>query len=184
MKRPEALLGGLHMNRRFASTLAAFILVSLVAGPEDQHARAFGTPAAVTARDGGMLAAPTSVQLLVGRSTLVDIGSTITRVSLTVPDVADAMVTAPTQILVHGKQPGTISMFVWDRMGGIKTYEVVVRRDLSLLAEQVKNLFPGETITVAGSGKDVVLSGTVGSAYVVEKAAALAAGYVDKKENV
>ena len=48
----------------------------------------------------------------------------------------------------------------------------------------MKQLFPGETISVAGSGKDVVLSGTVGSAYVVEKAAALAAGYVDKKENV
>ena len=66
-----------------------------------------------------MLAAPTSVQLLVGRSTIIDIGSTIARVSLTVPDVADAMVTAPTQLLIHGKQPGTISMFVWDRMGAI-----------------------------------------------------------------
>ena len=64
-----------------------------------------------------MLAAPTSVQLLVGRSTIIDIGSTIARVSLTVPDVADAMVTAPTQLLIHGKQPGTISMFVWDRDG-------------------------------------------------------------------
>src|SRR5688572_28442318 len=161
MKRPEALLGGLHMNRRFASTLAAFILVSLVAGPEDQHARAFGTPAAVTARDGGMLAAPTSVQLLVGRSTIIDIGSTIARVSLTVPDVADAMVTAPTQLLVHGKQPGTISMFVWDRAGAIKTFEVKVRRDLTPLVGHLKQLFPAEAITVMGSGKDVVISGTV-----------------------
>mgnify|MGYP006136894577 CR=1 FL=1 len=85
----------------------------------------------------------------------LDIGGTIARVSLTVPDVADAMVTAPTQLLIHGKQPGTISMFVWDRMGAITTYEVIVRRDLSALVEQVKTLFPGEDITVAGSGKDV-----------------------------
>src|ERR671925_497736 len=35
-----------------------------------------------------------------------------------------------------------------------------------------------------GSGKDVVISGTVASKYVVEKAAEVAAGYVDKKENV
>ncbi|MDQ3488055.1 MAG: pilus assembly protein N-terminal domain-containing protein, partial [Acidobacteriota bacterium] len=133
---------------------------------------------------GAMLAAPTSVQLLVGRSTIIDIGSTIARVSLTVPDVADAMVTAPTQLLIHGKQPGTISMFVWDRMGAITTYEVVVRRDLSALLEQVKNLFPGEPITIAGSGKDVVISGTVSSKYVIDKAADVAAGYVEKKENV
>ena len=64
------------MNRRFASALAAFILVILVAGPQaQQQAPAFGSAAAVTARDGAMLAAPTSVQLLVGRSTILDIGS-------------------------------------------------------------------------------------------------------------
>jgi pilus assembly protein CpaC len=173
------------MNRRFASALAAFIIVILVAGPQaQQQPPAFGSPANVTTRDGVMLATPTSVQLLVGRSTILDIGSTISRVSLTVPDVADAMVTAPTQLLIHGKQPGTISMFVWDRMGAIKTYEVVVRRDLSSLVEQVKNLFPGEPITVTGSGKDVVLSGTVSSKYVIDKAADVAGGYVEKKENV
>src|SRR5688500_11675030 len=184
MKRPEAFIGGPEMSRRFASTLAAFILVVLVAGPEAQQAPAFGNPAAVSTRDGAMLNAPTSVQLLVGRSSIIDIGGTIARVSLTVPDVADAMVTSPTQLLIHGKSPGTISMFVWDRMGTIKTYEVVVRRDLSALVEQVKSLFPGEGITVAGSGKDVVLSGTVSTKYVMDKAGEVAGGYVEKKENV
>ena len=172
------------MTRRFLSAVAGFIIVIFVAGPQAQQAPAFGSSAAVTARDGLMLAAPTSVQLLVGRSTILDIGGTISRVSLTVPDVADAMVTAPTQLLIHGKSPGTISMFVWDRMGAIKTYEVIVRRDLSALVEQVKNLFPGEGITIAGSGKDVVISGTVSSKYVMDKAADVAAGYVEKKENV
>ena len=173
------------MNRRFASALAGFIIVILVAGPQaQQQAPAFGSPAAVSNRDGLMVATPTSVQLLVGRSTILDIGSTISRVSLTVPDVADAMVTSPTQLLIHGKQPGTISLFVWDHMGAIKTFEVVVRRDLSSLVEQVKNLFPGEAIAVNGSGKDVVLSGTVSSKYVIDKAADVAGGYVEKKENV
>ncbi len=46
---------------------------------------------------------------------MLNVGTTIARVSLTVPDIADAMVTAPTQLLIHGKQPGTISLFVWDR---------------------------------------------------------------------
>ncbi len=127
---------------------------------------------------------PTDVDLLVGRSTILNIGAPIARVSLTVPDVADAMVTAPSQLLIHGKTPGTISLFVWDRAGAIKTYEVNVRRDLSELVEQMKQLFPGEQITVAGSGKDVVISGTVSSKYVIDKAADVAGGYVEKKENV
>ena len=43
---------------------------------------------------------------------------------------------------------------------------------------------PGEPITVAGSGKDVVLSGTVSSKYVDREGGDVAAGYVEKKENV
>jgi pilus assembly protein CpaC len=124
------------------------------------------------------------VQLLVGRSTLLTTVASITRVSLTSPNVADAMVTTPNQLLIHGKAPGTISMFVWDRAGGIKRYEVVVRRDLSQLIEQMKQLFPGEQIGVHSNGKDVVISGTVSSKYVVDKAADVAAGYVEKKEDV
>jgi pilus assembly protein CpaC len=105
-------------------------------------------------------------------------------VSLTSPNVADAMVTTPSQLLIHGKAPGTISMFVWDKAGGIKRYEVVVRRDLSQLVDQVRQLFPGEPISVHSNGKDVVISGVVTSKYVVDKAAEVAAGYVEKKEDV
>jgi len=94
------------------------------------------------------------------------------------------MVTTPTQLLIHGKQPGTISLFVWDRAGAIRTFEVKVRRDLTPLVAHLKQLFPNESITVMGSGKDVVVSGTVTSKYVMEKAAEVAGGYVDKKENV
>ena len=95
------------MTRRFVSALAGYIIVILVAGPQAQQAPAFSGGAPASTRSGAAAAAPTTVQLLVGRSTLLDIGATIARVSLTVPDVADAMVTAPTQLLIHGKQPGS-----------------------------------------------------------------------------
>src|SRR4026208_1631458 len=153
---------------------AAFIIVILVATPQAQQAQAapqapaFGASGATASpRDPGER--PVDIDLLVGRSTVLNVGAPISRVSLTVPDVADAMVTAPGQLLIHGKSPGTISLFVWDKGGAIKTYEVNVRRDLTILKEQVKQLFPGEQITVAGSGKDVVISGTVTSKYVIEK---------------
>jgi pilus assembly protein CpaC len=121
---------------------------------------------------------------VVGRSTVIDVGSPITRVSLTSPDVADALVTSPAQLLVHGKTPGTISMFIWDRAGAIKRYDVVVQRDLSRLSSQVLELFPGERISVQGNGKSVIVSGTASSKYVADKAVEVAAGYVDKKDDV
>ena len=167
---------------RFAPALAGLMIVIVVAAPQARQAQAPGFGAA-----GAVMAAPADsagIDLLVGRSAILNIGSPIVRVSLTVPDIADAMVTGPAQLLIHGKQPGTISMFVWDRSGAIKTFEVTVRRDLTALIGQFKSLFPGETISVAGSGKDVVISGTVTSQYVIDKAADVAAGYVEKKENV
>jgi pilus assembly protein CpaC len=170
---------------RPASTaaLVVAIIVILVAAPQAQQPSTY----VAASSNGGpapALSTPTDVDLLVGRSTVLNVGSPIARVSLTVPDVADAMVTAPNQLLIHGKQPGTISLFVWDRAGAITTYEVKVRRDLTALVTHFKQLFPGEAIEVRGSGKDVVISGTVSSKYVIEKAADVAGGYVEKKENV
>ena len=102
-----------------------------------------------------------AVKLLVGRSTIIDVGSAIQRVSLTSADIADAVVTSSNQLLINGKMPGTISMFVWERGGMIRRYEVVVQRDLSRLTEQMHELFPGEAIVAQSNGKDVVLSGSV-----------------------
>jgi pilus assembly protein CpaC len=146
------------------------------AGPEGGTARA-----AMTGESDNQA---NQLNLLVGRSTVVNTGLPIARVSLTRPEIADALVTGTQQLLVHGKAPGTISLFIWDRAGAIKRYDVTVARDLSQLTEQLRTLFPGEAISVAGNGKDVVVSGTVSSKYVMEKAVDVAAGYVDKKEDV
>jgi pilus assembly protein CpaC len=125
-----------------------------------------------------------AVRLLVGRSMVLDVGTTITRVSLTSAEVADALVTAPSQLLINGKIPGTISMFVWDKAGALKRYEVIVQRDLARLSEQMRLLFPGEKIDVQSNGKNVVLSGSVTNKDLIEKAVNVAGGYVDKKEEV
>jgi pilus assembly protein CpaC len=125
-----------------------------------------------------------AVRLLVGRSTIVNVGRTIARVSLTSADVADAHVTAPSQLLINGKAAGTISMFVWDRAGAIQRYEINVQRDLSRLVAQLKELFPNETMEVRANGRSAVLSGAVTSKDVIEKAGNLAASFVDSKDEL
>jgi pilus assembly protein CpaC len=125
-----------------------------------------------------------AVTLLVGRSTIVDVGSAISRVSLTSADVADAVVTSANQLLVNGKMPGTISMYVWERSGGLRRYEIVVQRDLARLNDQMKRLFPGESIEAQSSGKGIVLSGAVSSKEIFDKANSVAGGYVEKADEV
>jgi pilus assembly protein CpaC len=127
---------------------------------------------------------PENVHLVVGRSTVIDAGTPIARVSLTSADVADVLVTSQNELLVNGKAPGTISMFVWDRAGAIHRYEIIVQRDLARLSDQLKQLFPGEPISAHTSGKGVVLSGSVSSKAVIDNAVNLATGYVDRKEDV
>ena len=124
------------------------------------------------------------IVLLVGRSAVVHTDRAIQRVSLSTADIADAMVTAPRELLVHGKAPGTISLLVWSDNGRITNYEVVVRRDLTPLEGQIRRQFPNEPIAVAVNGKDVVLSGVVSAKHVIDTAKALAVGYVDKPENI
>jgi pilus assembly protein CpaC len=125
-----------------------------------------------------------TVRLLVGRSAIVNTNVPITRVSLTSADIADALVTTPNQLLIQGKLPGTISMFVWDRGGTMHRYDVTVERDLSTLSQHMRELFPGEEINVASNGKSVVISGKVSKKYVAEKAVEVAAGHVEKKDDV
>ena len=170
----------------FFAALVVYIIVILVAAPQARQAQVINSTAPTTTsativRDASN---GSDIDLMVGRSTVLNVGAQIARVSLTVPDIADALVTAPSQLLIHGKKPGTISLFVWDKAGAISTFEVKVRHDLSPLIAHIKQLFPGEDVTVLGSGKDIILSGTVSSKYVIEKAADMAGGYVDKKEDV
>ena len=130
------------------------------------------------------VANPIPVALLVGRSTVIDVGAPIARVSLTSADIADALVTSPSQLLVNGKTPGTISMFVWERAGALKRYEIAVQRDLARLQGQLKELFPGEAMTAHSNGRQIVLSGKVSTRDIATRAIDVAAGFVEKREDV
>ena len=170
-----AVFGGAALHAQVApvATTAAAFSPAAPAG-------AAAAPASVDVEG----AQPDAVRLLVGRSTLIDVGGPIARVSLTSADIADALVTSPNQLLVHGKGPGAISMFVWSRGGAVRRFEISVQRDLTKLSDQVKQLFPNETIEVRGNGRNVVLAGSVSSKDVVDRAINVALGYVEKREDV
>ena len=140
------------------------------------------SPVALSAKADASM--PMAVRILAGRSAIVDTGTPITRVSLTSADIADALVTSSQQLLVHGKTPGTISMFVWSRAGGVQRYEISVQRDVARVSEQIRTLFPKETIAVESNGRNIVLAGTVPTKEIADRAVDVAAGFVDKRDEV
>ena len=179
---PHRTLAQVGVERGVLAAIPA-VAAPKPAAPMSMPASAASAPASAPTE--GNVADPSSVRLMVGRSTLINVGTPISRVSLTSAEVADALVTAPDQLLVHGKVPGSISMFVWSRNGGgVKRFEVVVSRDLARLNEQLQQLFPGEHIEAQSNGKQVVLSGNVSRKEFADKAIAVAAGYVSNKDEV
>jgi pilus assembly protein CpaC len=154
--------------------------IDIVAPPPAPPAAAL-PPAAGSAVTG---TGATAIEIVSGQSTVVDVGTAITRVSLSSPEVADALVTSSSQLLLHGKAPGTMSMFVWSNGSTITRYEVAVQRDVTRLAEQLRTLFPRESIAVRGSAKHVVISGPVSTKDVADKIVEVAGGFVEKKDEV
>jgi pilus assembly protein CpaC len=164
--------------------IAVPILIIWVVGSTAAVLAQAPPPVAAAAEPAGDDAETIPVSLLVGRSTVIDVGTPIARVSLTSADIADALVTSPRQLLVNGKTAGTISMFVWPREGALRRYEIAVQRDLAGLQARLKELFPRESIEAHSNGRSLVLSGSVSSKDVATRAVDVAAGFVERRDDI
>ena len=114
------------------------------------------------------------VSLTTGRSTILPTEFDITRIALTNPAVADAVVVRPREILVDGKAPGTISLIVWGAGEQRVQYDLVVEQPIAALEQQFRQLFPGEEIAVVVNADAVILSGRASSTQVMLRAADIA----------
>jgi pilus assembly protein CpaC len=113
------------------------------------------------------------VELTTGRSTVLTTDFDVTRIAVTNPSIADATVVQPREILIDGKAPGTISLIIWGN-GQRMQYDLVVEQPITPLEQQLKQLFPAETINVALNADAIVLSGRVSSTEVMLRAAEVA----------
>ena len=127
----------------------------------------------------------TSVRLMVGRSAIVNTGWPIARVSLTSADVADAHGHAAQPAADPGQGAGhDLDVRVGSRRRDAHATTSRSNATCRGSPQQVRELFPGEPITVEGNGKSIVVAGKVATKYIAEKAVEVAAGYVDKKDDV
>jgi pilus assembly protein CpaC len=121
------------------------------------------------------------VVVTAGRSTVLATQADVTRIAVTNPEIADAVVVEPREILIDGKKAGTISLIVWG--GGTRTnYDVVVEPAITTLEQHLQALFPGEPIEVSVSEEAIILSGLVSSTSVMLRAAEIARASASKSQ--
>jgi pilus assembly protein CpaC len=119
------------------------------------------------------------VLLTAGRSTILATDFNITRIAITNPAVADAVVVEPREILIDGKAAGTVSLIVWGS-GTRKQYDVVVDPGVATLEQQFQALFPGEDIRVNVTDEAMILSGNVSNNAVMLRAGEIATAAASK----
>jgi pilus assembly protein CpaC len=119
------------------------------------------------------------VSLTAGRSTVVSTDFDISRIAVTNPAVADAVVVQPREILIDGKSAGTVSLIIWGTTQR-EQYDLVVDQGVPNLQRQLNALFPGEDIRVSASDDAIILSGQVSSNAVVLRAGEIAQASASK----
>ena len=106
------------------------------------------------------------VSVTAGRSTIVSTDFDVTRIAVTNPEVADATVVRPREILIDGKAAGTISLILWGDNTRVQ-YDIVVEQPVTALEQQLHRLFPDETVEVTSNADGIVLSGRASSTQVM-----------------
>jgi len=124
------------------------------------------------------------LRVMVGKSLLINTSERLKRVSVTDPAVADIDVVTPTQVLVHGRSAGEVSLLIWDELERSRSFDLRVDVDVTAAAEEEKNVFPDEQITVTPSRSAIVLSGHVSDETVAQRAGKIAEAYSKNVVNV
>src|ERR687891_1422295 len=112
-----------------------------------------------------------AVNVLVGQSRVINFDRPVGRFSVSNPEIAEAVLVTPDQVLVNGKAFGQVNFIAWEQTSGqFLVFDVFVRANLSLIDSQIRALFPKDDIRLSQANGSVVLSGTVSDPLVVTHA--------------
>ncbi len=161
------------IDRRRGAARRAAIVVALAAIPGMSADRPLAAAALRAPQAAQVTPSITRIRLTAGRSTVLATDFDVTRIAITNPVVADAVVVEPREILIDGKGSGTVSLIVWGA-GRREQYDVVVEQEVTNLQQQLEALFPGEDIRVNATEEAIILSGQVSSNPVMLRAGEIA----------
>jgi pilus assembly protein CpaC len=121
-----------------------------------------------------------AINVLVGQSRVINFDKPVGRFSVSNPEVAEAVLVTPDQVLVNGKGFGQVNFVAWEQSGSdYLVFDVYVRANLSLIDSQMRALFPKDDIRLSQANGSVVMSGSVSDPKTAEQAQSVveAAGF-------
>ncbi|HEV8371396.1 MAG TPA: type II and III secretion system protein family protein [Pyrinomonadaceae bacterium] len=121
-----------------------------------------------------------AVNVLVGQSRVINFDRPVGRFSVSNPEIAEAVLVTPDQVLVNGKAFGQVNFIAWEQSGKeYLVFDVYVRANLSLIDSQMRVLFPKDDIRLSQANGSVVMSGNVSDPLTATRAQAVveAAGF-------
>src|SRR6266536_2623550 len=160
------------ITRRVSLTLASLILVlvnSVAYAQETSYKASFKENKESVA-----------VNVLVGQSRVINFDRPVGRFSVSNPEIAEAVLVTPDQVLVNGKAFGQVNFIAWEQSGGeYLVFDVYVRANLSLIDSQMRALFPKDDIRLSQANGSVVMSGSVSDTKTASQAQSVveAAGF-------
>ena len=116
------------------------------------------------------------MRLILGKGELLQFSRDVTKISVSEPTIADAVVVSPKEIVVNAKGVGVTTLLVWEQDSPPARYDITVTPDLGVIEQELQAAFPQQGIRVAGNQDRVVLTGQVKDAEEAKRAAAIASG--------
>ena len=120
-----------------------------------------------------------AMNLVIGKSTLMRLPTSIERISLGNPAVADVTMISTRELYLLGKAFGSTNLIMWRKGGGTTIIDLNVSLDSAALESRLRELLPAEKgLRVNASVDAVVLSGEVSSGVQADFAVAIAETFV------
>ncbi|MCP2088305.1 UNVERIFIED_ORG: pilus assembly protein CpaC [Paraburkholderia sediminicola] len=127
----------------------------------------------------GPVADHTSVQIPVGKSTMVDLREPVRTRTVGNPSIVQAMLVSPTTLYLLGSDVGTTNMIVQGKSGSCTIIDVNVGADPAGLQQTLAVLMPEETgVQVKAAADTLVLTGVVSDSVKAERIVELAHAFV------
>ncbi|WP_079202508.1 type II and III secretion system protein family protein [Pseudomonas sp. CC6-YY-74] len=126
-----------------------------------------------------------TVQVPIYKSRVLSTRAPVKKVSVGNPEIADILVTSPTQLYLLGRSLGSTNVLLWDSHNRlIDSLDLEVVHDLGGLKSKLHQLLPNEPIEVFSAQGALVLRGQVSSAAAMDTAVKLAKTYTAQTASV
>ncbi len=119
-----------------------------------------------------------TLRVPMNRAVVVEADMLFAELSVANPLIADIATLSERSIYVLGRAPGRTTMTLLGADGSlIANVEIQVIPDVAELRERLAEIIPGEPVEVRTANEGIVLSGTVSSAFAIDRAMELASRY-------